>query len=151
MKKLCILSLFFLFAGLQLKAQADKVTGIWLTENKNSQVEIYKNASGKYEGKLVWLKEPLDENGKTKTDKDNPESSLRSRPLKGITLLKDFGYKSSSKEWVDGTIYDPESGKTYSAYMWFDGNNTLKIKGYVMGMRFMGRTTTWTRESRVRN
>ncbi|TVQ08781.1 MAG: DUF2147 domain-containing protein, partial [Bacteroidetes bacterium] len=149
MKKICILSLFLLFAGLQLKAQADKVVGIWLTENKNSQVEIYKNSSGKYEGKLVWLKEPLDENGKVKTDKDNPDRSLRSRPLKGITLLQNFEYKGSSSEWVDGTIYDPESGKTYSAYMWFDGNNTLKIKGYVMGMRFLGRSTAWTRESRV--
>jgi hypothetical protein len=35
--------------------------------------------------------------------------------------------------------------------MWFDGNkNMLKIKGYVMGMRFLGRETTWKRENPLR-
>ena len=67
-------------------------------------------------------------------------------------MLKSFEYDPGDKEWENGTIYDPESGKTYDAYMWFeDGDNeTLKLKGYVMGMRFMGRETTWTREERKR-
>jgi uncharacterized protein (DUF2147 family) len=150
MKHTIILLAVFVFASLQLKAQADKVVGYWLTEKKNSQIEIYKTPSGKYEGKLVWLEEPLDENGRPKTDKDNPTASLRNRPLKGIVLLKDFTYNQSSNEWKDGTIYDPESGRTYSAYMWFDGNNTLNVKGFVMGMRFLGRSTSWTRDSRLR-
>jgi uncharacterized protein (DUF2147 family) len=148
--KLLLISLF-LFATLQLRAQADRVIGHWLTEKKSSQVEIYKAPSGKYEGKLVWLKDPNDENGRPKTDKDNPTASLRSRPLKGVLLLKDFTYNASSKEWTGGTIYDPESGKTYDAFMWFgNDNNTLNIKGFVMGMRFMGRSTTWTRERALR-
>ncbi len=151
MKKICILSLFFLFAGLQLKAQADRVIGIWLTEDRNSQIEIFKNASGNFEGKLVWMEEPRDENGRLKTDTENPDRSLRSRPLKGITLLQDFRFNSNSQEWVDGTIYDPENGRTYSAFMKLEGNNTLKIRGFVMGMRMLGRSTTWTRESRIRN
>ncbi len=149
MKKLLFVSALFLFLGTHLYAQADRVIGIWLTSEGTSQVEIYKNSEGKYEGKLVWLNEPLDENGRPKLDKENPDRSLRSRPLKGTILLRDFRYDSSSREWKDGTIYDPENGKTYSAYMWFDGND-LKIRGFVMGMRFMGRSTTWTRESRLR-
>ncbi len=143
--------LFIAFFAVNAYSQADRVVGIWLTEGKNSQVEIYKTSAGTYAGKLVWLDEPLDENGRAKTDKDNPDRSLRSRPLKGIILLKDFNYNASAKEWKDGTIYDPESGKTYSAYMWMDDNNTMNIKGFVMGMRFLGRSTTWTRERNVRN
>jgi uncharacterized protein (DUF2147 family) len=146
-----ILSVIF-FAGLKVNAQsADQVVGYWLTEKKTSQVEIYKTPSGKYEGKLVWLKDPLDENGRPKTDKDNPTASMRNRPLKGVLLLKDFTYNASSKEWTGGTIYDPENGKTYDAFMWFDKNGVLNIKGFVMGMRWMGRSTTWVQETALRN
>ncbi|MBW6480455.1 MAG: DUF2147 domain-containing protein [Bacteroidales bacterium] len=149
--KIIFTFLLIAFFAVNAYSQADRVVGIWLTEKKTSQVEIYKNSAGKYEGKLVWLDEPLDENGRPKTDKDNPEPSLRSRPLKGIKLLKDFDWDAKAKEWKNGTIYDPENGKTYDAYMWLDDNNTLKIKGFVMGMRFMGRSTAWTRERNVRN
>jgi uncharacterized protein (DUF2147 family) len=150
MRKGAIIVLFMVFGALQLQAQADRVVGFWLTEKKTSQVEIFKSPSGTYEGKLVWLDEPNDENGQVKKDKDNPNAALRSRPLKGVLLLKDFKYDASSKEWKGGTIYDPENGKTYDAFMWFDDNNTLKIKGFVLGMRFMGRSTTWSREAQLR-
>ena len=46
---------------------------------------------------------------------------------------------------VKGKIYDPESGKTYSCKMWYDGGpGKLKVKGYV-GISILGRTTLWTR------
>jgi uncharacterized protein (DUF2147 family) len=150
MRKGAIIVLLMVLGVLQLQAQADRVVGYWLTEKKTSQVEIYKTPAGTYEGKLVWLNEPNDENGQPKKDKDNPNAALKSRPLKGVVLLKDFKYDSSSKEWKSGTIYDPESGKTYDAFMWFDDNNTLKIKGFVLGMRFMGRSTAWSREAQLR-
>jgi uncharacterized protein (DUF2147 family) len=150
MKKGAVILMFLIFGALQLKAQTDRVVGYWLTEKKTSQVEIYKTPAGTYEGKLVWLKDPNDESGQPKKDKENPTSSLRNRPLKGVILLKDFKYNASSKEWTGGTIYDPENGKTYDAFMWFDDNNTLKIKGFVMGMRFMGRSTAWSREEQPR-
>jgi uncharacterized protein (DUF2147 family) len=149
--KFILTFLFIAFMVMKGYSQADRVVGIWLTEEKNSQVEIYKTPAGTYEGKIVWLNEPLDENRRPKTDKENPDRSLRSKPLLGLVLLKDFNYNARANEWKDGTIYDPDNGKTYSAYMWFDDNNTLKIKGFVMGMRFMGRSTTWTRERNVRN
>jgi len=150
MKKSLIFAALLLFVTLKVSAQADRVLGFWLTEKKTSQVEIYKTPAGKYEGKLAWIKDPLDENGRVKTDKDNPNASLRNRPLKGIVLLKDFSYNASSKEWTGGTIYDPENGKTYDAYMWFADDGTLQIKGFVLGMRFLGRSTSWTKERELR-
>ncbi len=147
MKKLLFtLSFFFLFVTLYSQS-ADKVRGYWLTEKGSSQVWIYKAKNGKYYGKLVWLEEPY-ENGAPKKDKENPDEDLRDRPLLELLLLKGFEYNSKEKEWENGTIYDPESGKTYDAFMWFENGDygTLKIKGYVMGMRFMGRETAWTRE-----
>ena len=145
MKKISIvIGLIFLFS-IQLSAQADKVIGFWLTDEGESQVEIFKKSNGKYYGKIVWLEEP-NENGKPKVDDDNPVVSLQNRPILGLELLKGFSYDSEDKEWENGTIYDPDSGKTYDCYMWFEGSNNLKIKGYVMGMRFIGRKTTWTRD-----
>ena len=145
MKKISIvIGLIFLFS-IQLSAQNDKVVGFWLTDEGESQVEIFKKSNGKYYGKIVWLEEP-NENGKPKVDDDNPVVSLQNRPILGLELLKGFSYDSEDKEWENGTIYDPDSGKTYDCYMWFEGSNNLKIKGYVMGMRFIGRKTTWTRD-----
>jgi uncharacterized protein (DUF2147 family) len=147
MKKISIvIGLIFLFS-LQVSAQADRIIGFWLTDEGESQIEIFKKSNGKYYGKIVWLEEPY-ENGKPKVDDDNPDENLRNRPILGLELLKGFTYDAEDKEWENGTIYDPESGKTYDCYMWFEGYNNLKIKGYVMGMRFLGRKTTWTRDKK---
>lgn len=147
MKKLFSLLAFAFLATTMISAQADKVLGFWLTEKGTSQVEIYKNSQGKYYGKISWLEE-LNENGKPKVDDENPDPALQNRPILGLPLLLAFEYDKKDKEWQNGSIYDPDNGKTYDCYMWFeDGdNNTLEIKGYVMGMRFLGRTTTWKRE-----
>lgn len=68
-----------------------------------------------------------------------------------MQILKGFKYNSNSQQWEKGTIYDPDTGKTYDCYMWFeDDPNVLKIKGYVLGMRFLGRETTWTKEEGLR-
>lgn len=149
LKKISIV-LFLALISLGVFARGDRVIGVWLTENQDSQVEVYKTPSGTFEGKLVWLEEPLDEDGKPKLDKENPERSKRTRPLLGTVLLKDFTWDAGAGEWKNGTIYDPENGRTYSAFMRLENNNTLKIRGFVMGMRFLGRSTTWTRERDVR-
>jgi uncharacterized protein (DUF2147 family) len=49
-------------------------------------------------------------------------------------------------EWIGGDIYAPESGKTYSSYMYLKDINTLKVRGYV-GISLFGRTETWTRSN----
>lgn len=145
-----------LFAALMLCsafvfAQAGRVVGYWLTAEETSQVEIFRKAEdGKYYGRLVWLDEPLDEDGKPKVDDQNPDRSKQNQPLLGLELLKGFSYDASKNEWSGGTIYDPENGRTYTAFFRLDGNNTLRLKGYVMGMRFLGRETTWTREATKR-
>lgn len=151
MKKTRALLLILLtFSVTSLWAQADRVTGFWLTEDKDSQVEIIKKADNKYYGRVVWLEEPLNEQGRPKVDDKNPDRSMHTTPIMGLEMLKGFTYNASKNEWSGGTIYDPKNGKTYSAYMRLDGNNTLIVKGYVMGMRFLGRETEWTRERNKR-
>ncbi|NQY68696.1 MAG: DUF2147 domain-containing protein [Flavobacteriales bacterium] len=106
-------------------------------------MEIYKTASNKYEGKIVWLRESLNSAGKPKLDVENPEPGLRKRKKLGLVILKDFVFDADDNEWEDGSIYDAARGKTYSAYMWSE-DGTMSLKGYVLGMPFLGSTSEWT-------
>ena len=147
MKKLLLFLALMITGSSLIFAQADKVIGFWLTEKGTSQVEIYKAEDGKYFGRISWLEE-LNENGKPKVDEENPDDVLKSRPILGLNILEGFDYNQEDQEWENGSIYDPDNGKTYDCYMWFDDDaNVLNIKGFVMGMRFLGRSTAWKMEN----
>jgi len=137
------------------QSKADRVVGIYLTRDdktkkEKSQVQIYKTSDGKYYGKIAWLFEP-NENGKPKMDKNNPADNLKTRPVFGLALLNSFSYDADKDEWSDGTIYDPQNGKTYKCFMRFSDANTLKVSGYI-GRQWMGlnRTVVWTKEAQLR-
>jgi uncharacterized protein (DUF2147 family) len=80
---------------------------------------------------------------KPKTDKNNPDQSLQSTPLKGYRMLKDFVYDGNN-EWSGGTIYDALNGSTYSCVIKMTNENTLNIRGYI-GVSALGRTDVWKR------
>jgi uncharacterized protein (DUF2147 family) len=117
----------------------NQIIGKWLSEDKEGITNIYQN-NGKYFGKITWLKMPNDKKGIPFTDSENPDKSKRNQPLIGLLILKDFYY--SKNEWKGGTIYDPESGKTYTCTMWLENSNTLKVRGY-WGLFYQ--TQTWTK------
>lgn len=112
-----LICLFIIFSTFQLYAQnnPDAVLGSWYNSTKKSRIEIYK-CGEKYCGKIAWLQEPDNEEGKPKIDKNNPDAKLQNRPILGIGLMKDFKY-ASKNVWEEGEIYDPQSGKTYSCKM----------------------------------
>lgn len=151
MKKTIVFLASFLFLAFQVAAQADRIVGFWLTEEKDAQVQIVKSANGKYNGTIVWLDEPFEDDGSIKVDDENPDPALQKRQIMGLPLLKDFVYNSKDKEWEDGTIYDPDSGNTYDCYMWFeDDPNILHIKGFILGLRFIGRKSEWYKDNNKR-
>ena len=120
----------------------DDIVGLWEPSNGKARVKINK-IGNKYFGKIVWLREPIDPKTKQpKVDKNNPNEKLRTLKLRGYRLLKDFVYDGDN-EWSGGTIYDPESGSTYSCVINKEGD-VLNIRGYV-GIKALGRTDTWKR------
>ncbi|MBE0648395.1 MAG: DUF2147 domain-containing protein [Bacteroidales bacterium] len=122
--------------------QADDIVGTWLNEEGTAQVEVFKVGS-QYYGKIVWLETPNDSvTGLPRTDKENPDPALNSKPLLGLVNLKGFVFDGDD-EWEDGTIYDPKNGKTYSCKIEFENPQKLKIRGYI-GISLLGRTTYWT-------
>jgi uncharacterized protein (DUF2147 family) len=122
-------------------ASADDVAGVWLNASAKGKVQIYRE-NGKYFGKIVWLREPLNEKGLPKRDAMNPSAALKSQPLVGLVILRELVFKDG--EWTDGRIYDPENGKEYKCYLRMKDPNTLLLRGYI-GISLMGRTEVWTR------
>lgn len=135
--------LLLLFPIILLSQEAESICGVWLEEEKQSHIEIYKTDSGDYEGKIIWLAEPLDENGNIKLDKENPDKNLRNQTIKGLVIIQDLQFTDNNK-WSEGRIYDARSGKTYSLNANLKDENTLFMRGYI-GFSLIGRTTTWTR------
>ncbi|MFZ5972929.1 MAG: DUF2147 domain-containing protein [Bacteroidota bacterium] len=124
------------------QTEADAILGVWESGNGKARIKIDR-AGDKFTGRIVWLREPKDENGNPKVDKNNPNEALRKKPLLGYSMLKDFIY-AGNKVWEEGTIYDPESGSTYSCTITMTDENTLDVRGYI-GVSLFGRTDVWKR------
>jgi len=146
-----ILTLMGFLASPFLSVQAqevngDDILGVWLNEDKDAHVDIYKEGD-KFYGKVVWLDEPIDEEtGEPKLDDENEDENLRTRPVMGLLLLRDFVFDGDD-EWDSGRIYDPKNGKDYKCYMEFpdeEDKSRLKVRGFI-GFSLLGRTTYWTR------
>ena len=124
--------------------QINEIEGIWITQDdetgkKKSEVLLYKN-EGKLYGKILNL---LLEEDKGKLCV-NCKGENKNLPIQGMVIIKDL--KIIDKSWEDGTILDPKSGKTYSCYITFEDENTLKVRGYI-GFSLLGRTQKWIRKN----
>ena len=75
----------------------------------------------------------------------NPDPGLRGRALDGLTIMSGLIYHGDGR-WTDGTIYDPNSGRTYKCTLTQIDSDTLKLRGYI-GISLFGRSDTWTRDS----
>ena len=147
MKKIFVILSLISFSSITLaeKFSTDEILGFWLTKEERAVIQIYKNGD-KYEGKLVWLIDV--HNGKKEIilDDKNPDEDLQKRNLQGLINLKGFIFEDG--EWVDGEIYDPNKGKTYSAKMKLENKNELHLRGYI-GIPMFGRTSEWVRQAGI--
>lgn len=133
-----------LFVWLQSFAQ-NEILGTWYNDIKSSKIEIYEE-KGLYYGRITWLEDPANSDGSTpRVDEFNEDPALAKRQLMNLVILKELKWNASEKEWQEGTIYDPNNGKTYECYCLLQEDGTLYFKGYVLGITWLGRSTVWTR------
>ncbi|HYQ56313.1 MAG TPA: DUF2147 domain-containing protein [Draconibacterium sp.] len=144
MKKLVILFLLGVYALAGKAQEADKIVGVWWNDEKTTKIEVEKK-DGKYIGTIVYMIPEKYENGAPPKDDENPDPALRNRSVVGIQILDGFEYDAKNEEWKNGTIYDPKSGKTYDCYSWLESDDVLKLKGFVAGIRMLGRSSEWYR------
>ena len=139
-KYLLTISLTFLVGVVTNYAQT--VEGKWKTIDENtgkarSIVEIYQK-EGKMYGKVVDIMDP----NRKKATCTTCTGKEKGKPILGLEIIK--GLEKDGDEYVDGTIFDPESGKTYKSKIWLneDDPDKLNVRGYVM---FLYRTQEWIR------
>lgn len=139
MKKITLLILLTTLSLSGFSQAKDLILGNYVNASGEAHVEISKK-NEKYYGKIVWLKNPKNEQGAIKTDVRNPDDKLKLKPLLGLEILKDFVYDGD--KWTDGKIYDPKSGKTYSCNITRKSSGDLNIRGYI-GISIIGRSEVW--------
>jgi uncharacterized protein (DUF2147 family) len=123
--------------ALDKNIEANDIVGLWMPSEGTAYVKIFKEkGKEKYHGRIVWLKEPNDENGNPKTD---PEG----KAILNMLNLRDFIFEDG--EWVDGTIYDPKTGNTYYCTIEMLNENKLEVRGSLDPFGLVGRTDTWVR------
>jgi len=144
-RPLFVLSALSLCAAAGVAAADQPVaTGFWVTADHGAVVQIEACASGLC-GHLVGLR-TNHKPGDSLVDSENPDAGKRSVPLCGLNLMGSLKPTKAPGKWEDGWVYDPESGRTYTAQMQLDGPDTLKLRGYI-GISLFGRTETWIRET----
>jgi hypothetical protein len=61
------------------------------------------------------------------TDVKNKDPSLRNRPILGLTILT--LHPTDKPDAFDGTIYDPDSGNTFSGSLTLLGPDKMQLEG----------------------
>lgn len=140
MKQAIYVMILLTFISYPIKAQG--VLGKWHsidpdTGDKESVIEIYKTGDKIY-GRVIEI---LKEEDRDKTciectgkDKD--------KPIQGLVIVR--GLSKEGDEWTGGKILDPKNGKLYKCYVTLEGDNKLKLRGYI-GFSLIGRTEYWYR------
>ena len=136
---------FVAFAGVALLptaggAQAgNSLAGQWRGDDGKAVITLAPCGMGKMCGRISRVLVAQPEGGAR--DRHNPDASLRSRPLVGVTILSDL--VQSNGRWT-GRGYSPEEGRNFTATVRVNGNR-MDVRGCVA---VFCRTVGWTRVTR---
>ena len=138
MKRTLIMGIFL--AGFTAASFAQSnIKGYWLAGEGNTIVEISELEDGALQGKIVWMKRPVDKKGQPHKDKNNPDRSLRNRTLMGLPMIERLDYENDN--W-SGKMYSPKNGKTVDVSFALRGEDQLKVQVKFRGFK---REQTWYR------
>ncbi|KQP40697.1 hypothetical protein ASF49_20210 [Methylobacterium sp. Leaf104] len=128
----CAVALTVLLEGVATAQQGKDASGLWLTETGASKVRISRCGDG-YCGTLTSVAGPG-------LDAKNPDPALRSRSLVGVQIMNT---RTAGTKGYEGTLYNPNDGKTYAGTMTIKGPDTVEVSGCVMSV--FCKTQSWKR------
>ena len=132
------LLLVLVFSSMFASAQIDKIVGEWYTVDDETGavkalVNIYQGENGLYYGQIIKA---------FKNGQENPDS-----PNKGLVIVKDMQGEDGMLK--NGTIFEPESKKTYYAKISYnEADNTITLRGSLDKRGWVGRSQTWIKEKK---
>lgn len=145
----CILAVMLLTAATPLRSQtqADDIIGTYTVpspfNDDVARVQITRATDGTYRGRIVWANHSTNADGTVRRDEKNADPKLRSRRFDEIYMAWNLRFKDG--EWVDGKLYDPYTGKTFSIkFKPIKNSRNLKAR-YYKGVTAIGIDGTWVR------
>ena len=132
------LLLVLVFSSMFASAQIDKIVGEWYTVDDETGavkalVNIYQGENGLYYGQIIKA---------FKNGQENPNS-----PNKGLVIVKDMQAEDGMLK--NGTIFEPESKKTYYAKISYnEADNTITLRGALDKRGWVGRSQTWIKDKK---
>ncbi len=139
----CVLVVSSLFC---VTASAFQLKGLWKSVDENTNeptsiVQFWKSPSdNEYYGKIVYLYPQKD----LVTVCNACEGANKDRNVKGMTIVNDLKL-SDQDEYTGGSIINPKNGKVYDLKIVQLSSDKIKLRGYILGISFLGRTQYWTR------
>ena len=126
----------------QLSEKLENAVGHWQVMNSDGtpggKVDTYLE-NGKLFGRVTEVRP-----GRTPKDVcDKCSGEYKNQLILGMVNMRNF--HTEADDWVGGTVVDPENGKEYKGKIWAVGKDTLRMRGYILGISLLGRTETWTR------
>ncbi|CAO4145173.1 DUF2147 domain-containing protein [Methylorubrum thiocyanatum] len=117
--------------GAQAQKAAD-LSGVWQTETAGSTVRIARCGGG-YCGTIAAT-------AGSGVDAQNPDPALRSRKLVGVQIMQ---AGTPSGAGFEGSLYNPNDGKTYAGSLTPKGPDTVEVAGCVLSV--LCKRQTWRR------
>jgi uncharacterized protein (DUF2147 family) len=121
---------------------APREAGLWYDDTGKGAVELVP-CGPKLCGRIVWLKDQVNAEGKPLVDRYNPNPARRTTPICGLQVIGD-AQRMPEGNWDSGWIYDPKTGASYNVTFALQGADQLKVTGY-KGIKLLSKSFTWTR------
>lgn len=128
--------MIMMFAALAAAA-APAIEGDWVTADRSAVVRIAPCGS-RLCGTVVRILARAP--NVPRTDVNNPDARLRSRPLVGLTVLS--GFAGSGASWSGGRAYDAKSGRSYRSSLTGNGDGSPTVTGCFL---FICQSQRWLR------
>ncbi len=126
---------FIMFILSSFFTNAQDILGKWVsyddeTKKPKSEVEIYEQ-QGKYYGKVIKLYNILANQNPEDVICDKCKGDKKDKPVIGMNVIENLIKKGN--EYKDGTITDPQNGKSYNCSVKIDprDSNILIVKGSI--------------------
>ncbi len=117
-------------------------SGTWLISDGRARIRIEKCGPDDKNicGFVVWVKIPLDDQGKPRTDVKNPDPKKRARLILGHQIM--LGLKPNEDDRYEGKVYNAEAGKLVDITTWSEDPGELKVHGCMLAI--LCGSQTWT-------
>jgi uncharacterized protein (DUF2147 family) len=137
----CVLPALVVAAGASAQP-GPREAGLWYDDSGKGAVELAP-CGAKLCGRIVWLKDQVNAQGKPLVDRYNPNPARRTTPICGLQVIGDV-QRMPEGNWDSGWIYDPKTGASYNVTLALQSDTQLKVTGY-KGIKLLSKSFTWTR------